>query len=924
MDRHRRRLANKAIFTAILMLLTSLVIARPAAATPSPGQGGSTSTIQLTPPKDTKAACASAQRGHVSCLALLSTTKRHLDLPAVRRAADSAFQAPYDPYALRNAYNVPSTTNGQGQTVAIVDAYHNPHLEYDLGMYRTHWALGACTLTNGCLQQWGQAGPEGLIPTTSDPGWAFEEDLDVEMVSAICPNCNITVVEADSANDADMTEAEITAVTSGAKFVSNSFGSTTPIQTGTNDPWHQHDGVVVTASSGDNGYGVSYPAADTDTVAVGGTSLLPTTSNNRGWSEITWANGGSGCSTEPKPSWQPDTGCAGHTLADVSAVANPYTGVAVYDSDPTESNGWGEAGGTSASSPIIAATYALAGTPGSVPAAAGLYAHANQLNDIVAGVNTVSGCSPTYLCKAAIGYDGPTGLGTPYGLGAFSPESSVPADYAIMGDSYSSGEGMLNYDNGTDTSRNQCHRSYLAFGRLYAAKMGSVAVHTACSGATTDNITTTGQNNEPPQVAQVGPNTRLATITIGGNDAGFSSVLARCLNPLTGSCEDYYSQDDSNNEDVVIDALEPKLAATYTAIKKTAPNARVVAVTYPNIFKPLTTCASIANAPYTDVQWLMLETLHLDNVITNAAHDAGIEVLDERWAFAGHELCSASPWVISLPIPLPSGTGVTDSSAWFHPMGPGHIAMENDLSSYLAQAPAARVSPQAWTTTPSVAPPGIPSSAKAQELLSDIGTYTTPATDPYQSGDSVWNWRTEEGCDTRNRVLRAQALSGPQTLQPPTPTPLPASWSTLCPVTAGTWELPYNDGTTQQTASFTSTADIGSPSGIAIDHVVPKADAWYSGMWQEDSSPAGRKAISDFANDKGGPELWAVSSVTNSAKGDKRPDQWLPDNVGARCDYVKAWITVKYEWGLNILTVPVPGKPYSEMGVLQNTLSGCP
>lgn len=926
MNRRRSTVAHKAILTAILMLLTSLVVVRPAEAAPSARHDAFASNTQFSAPNDTKAACPPPSRGHVSCLSLVSATKRHLAPPTVRRAATATgdpapYQAPYSARAIQNAYNLPSSTNGQGQTVAVVDAYDNPHLDADLTTYRTANGLPPCTLSNGCLEQYGQKGAQSPLPATSDPGWALEEDLDVEMISAACPNCHITMVEADSANNSDITTAEQTAVTSGAKFVSNSFGSTTPIGPTSNDPWNQHDGIVVTASAGDDGYGVEYPAAYTDTVAVGGTSLLPA-SNNRGWSEITWTGTGSGCSTEPKPSWQPDTGCAGRSIADVSAVANPYTGVDVYDSDPSETNGWGQIGGTSASSPIIAAAYALAGTPGSAPAAAGLYAHTNQLNDIVAGINSLNGCTPTYLCKATIGYDGPTGRGTPNGISAFSPESTVPADYAIMGDSFSSGEGMLNYDNGTDTASNQCHRSPLAFGRLYAANAGSVAVHTACSGATTDNITATGQNGEPPQIEQIGPNTRLATITIGGNDAGFANVLAGCINPLNGNCAYYHTQDDSNNEDNLIDSLEPKLAATYTAIKDKAPNARIIAVTYPNLFKPRTNCASIAFTPSTDVQWLTLETLHLDNVITQAAHDAGIEVLDERWAFAGHELCTANPWVISLPIPVPSGTGVTDSSAWFHPTGPGHTAMENDLSAYLGQAPAARVSPQAWTTNPNVEPPGIEqNTADALRMLADLGTYTTPPSAAYQSGDPMWGWTTLETCTTRQRVLRNQAISG---LQPPAPTPPPATLNGLCPVTAGTWELPYNDGTTPQTATFTNANDIGSPSGMAIDHVVPKADAWNAGLWSDVSFPGGPAEITQFANDFNGPELWAVSSSTNSSKGDSRPDEWLPFNAGVECTYAKAWVTVKYEWNLNVLTTAAPGNTLSEKDVLQNILNGCP
>ena len=126
---------------------------------------------------------------------------------------------------------------------------------------------------------------------------------------------------------------------------------------------------------------------------------------------------GSGCSSvESKPSWQTDADCSGRTVADVAAVADPNTGVAVYDS--YQAGGWNVYGGTSASSPIIAGVYALAGTPssGSNPASFP-YADSSALNDVTSGSN---GSCSDYLCNAGSGYDGPTGLGTPNGTAAFT------------------------------------------------------------------------------------------------------------------------------------------------------------------------------------------------------------------------------------------------------------------------------------------------------------------------------------------------------------------------------------------------------------------------------------------------------------------------------------------------------------------------
>jgi subtilase family serine protease len=243
------------------------------------------------------------------------------------------------------------------------------------------------------------------------------------MVSAICPNCKIVLVEA---ND-DQSNGLYTAVNTAASmagYVSNSWGgSEDPSDTSLDSQYFDHPGVVITASSGDSGYGVSYPAASANVVAVGGTTLSADSGSARGWDESVWGSSsggggaGSGCSSyDPKPSWQTDTGCSNRTVADVAADADPATGVAVYDTS-NGNGGWTEVGGTSASSPMIAAVYALAGNAGNNPAQS-LYTNASALNDVTSGANGT--CSPDdYLCTGEPGYDGPTGNGTPNGLGAF-------------------------------------------------------------------------------------------------------------------------------------------------------------------------------------------------------------------------------------------------------------------------------------------------------------------------------------------------------------------------------------------------------------------------------------------------------------------------------------------------------------------------
>jgi subtilase family serine protease len=196
--------------------------------------------------------------------------------------------------------------------------------------------------------------------------------------------------------------------------ISNSYGGG---ETHSYDSYYNHPGIAVTASTGDSGYGVSSPAAADTVVAVGGTRLV-TSTNARGWAESAWSGAGSGCSSsEPKPSWQHDTGCARRMLADVSAVADPNTGLSVYDSVRYQGNsGWQQYGGTSLSAPLIAAVYALAHNFGT-SAASYTYAHTSGLFDASGGSNGT--CSVSYFCTGVAGYDGPTGLGTPNGISAF-------------------------------------------------------------------------------------------------------------------------------------------------------------------------------------------------------------------------------------------------------------------------------------------------------------------------------------------------------------------------------------------------------------------------------------------------------------------------------------------------------------------------
>jgi subtilase family serine protease len=379
----------------------------------APGATSAAPTAGKAPAARTTHACTqSIGVGFAHCDALVRT-----DLVSTAKAGEAAPNATvsgFGPADLAAAYKL-NTSAGAGQTVAIVDAMDDPNAESDLATYRSNFGLPACTSANGCFKKVNQRGQTTGLPR-SDAGWAEEISLDIDMVSAICPNCHILLVEASSASFANLGTAVNRAVTLGAKFVSNSYGGSESAATNSS---YNHPGVVVTASSGDGGFGVESPADFNTVTAVGGTSLRRD-SSARGFSETVWNGAGSGCSSVvAKPSFQsvvPNNICSRRTVADVSAVADPNTGVAVFDT--FQESGWLVFGGTSVSSPIIASVYALAGAPaaGTNPASFP-YAHTSSLFDVTSGSN--GSCSGSLLCTGKAGYDGPTGLGTPNGTGAF-------------------------------------------------------------------------------------------------------------------------------------------------------------------------------------------------------------------------------------------------------------------------------------------------------------------------------------------------------------------------------------------------------------------------------------------------------------------------------------------------------------------------
>ncbi len=334
--------------------------------------------------------------------------------PINGKLSPNATAAPsgYGPSDLRSAYNI--TSSGTTTTVAIVDAYGYPNAESDLATYRAQYGLPACTTANGCFKKIDQNG--GASYPRTDTGWDQEQALDLDMVSAMCPSCHILLVEATSSSYGNLATAVRTAGNyAGVTAISNSYGGsesgTTSYESAYNQP-----GKAVTVSTGDSGYGVQFPASSPHVIAVGGTTLVRA-SNTRGWSETAWSSGGSGCSSVyAKPSFQTDPLCTMRMEADVSAVGDPNTGVAVYGPVNRASSGWMVFGGTSVAAPLIGGIYGVTGHgPGS---ASGIYSAASSaFNDVTSGSN--GSCGGTYFCTAQTGYDGPTGRGTPNGTTAF-------------------------------------------------------------------------------------------------------------------------------------------------------------------------------------------------------------------------------------------------------------------------------------------------------------------------------------------------------------------------------------------------------------------------------------------------------------------------------------------------------------------------
>lgn len=337
-----------------------------------------------------------------------------------RTAVSNVVPAGWGPMALNLRYDLSVSASypvgvGSSKTiVAVVDAFGYPNAEADLQVYRNTYHLPTCTTANGCFTKYNQHGEKGNYPV-ANVNWSQETGLDLDMVSAMCPHCKIILIEAANASPMNLALSVRRAGVLGAHVISNSYGGA-EADTEIANQYYNQPSVAITASTGDDGYaaGPAFPATSQYVTAVGGTSL--TFSPATGFSEKAWAKGGSGCSgVYPKPTWQASiTLCTRRMEADVSAVADPATGVAVYVPENATTSGWAVFGGTSVAAPLVAGVY---GANGGAVTRGSLYGAGLKFWDVTAGSNGT--CGGAYFCTAGKGYDGPTGLGTPTGTAGF-------------------------------------------------------------------------------------------------------------------------------------------------------------------------------------------------------------------------------------------------------------------------------------------------------------------------------------------------------------------------------------------------------------------------------------------------------------------------------------------------------------------------
>jgi hypothetical protein len=538
----------------------------------------------------TKHSCSAPAPGRAACLAMrLLIGNASAQAQAVRTARAShraraainnnkPFPGFLTPERLHDAYELPDeTAAGSTQTIAVVDAFDDPTAEADLAVYDKQFGLAACTTENGCFKKVNQKGEAAPLPKV-EGGWGTEISIDVQMARAICRSCHILLVETKTEEFSDLGAGVNAAAKLGATEISNSYGGTEQSSyTALNNADYNHPGIVVAASSGDCGYlnkdcpedtvGANFPADSPDVLSVGGTSLSEVAGT---WTSTTWEEGGSGCSTLFSAAlWQSAvenfsaTGCgSGRAIADISAIGDPNTGVDIYDSTPEEPGaptGWGVWGGTSVASPIVAAEFGLAGGASGVSyPSATLYTHAGEaasLYDVVTGNN--GKCGTATICRAVSGYDGPTGLGSPVGLGAFSvegtPENTSPPTISGVAEQAQTLTEEHGGWTGEPTSYSYqwercgfsgtgCQPIQGAIDQTYTigSEVGSTirvreTAHNALGSASADSAVVGPVSSDVPAVTAIGPSSGITGSTVLVEGTALDSATHATIDGLTAS-----------------------------------------------------------------------------------------------------------------------------------------------------------------------------------------------------------------------------------------------------------------------------------------------------------------------------------------------------------------------------------------------------
>ncbi|MGB6601139.1 MAG: S8 family serine peptidase [Candidatus Cybelea sp.] len=327
----------------------------------------------------------------------------------------------FTPQQLESAYDLTSKLGGgAGINVAVIEAGDLADASTALSTYRSQFGLPA-----GNLTKYNETGQQSNYPPScSNYGWCLETALDIDMISASCPKCNIFLMEAKG-GISDFEQAEKEAVTLGATILSNSWICPGSWDCGdSNFPnFFNTPGMVYLTSSGDNGYNnIGAPSVLDSVIAVGGTQLE--TSGSK-FTETIWSDAGAGCASSsvvgspgvPKPSWQHDPSCTSRTDADVSSQSGCSPGVAVYTGAYA---GWQGVCGTSVASPFTAGIVALKGNGAKLNGGQTFW-QLNRKHDRRDFHSITSGsdgsCGGSYLCTAGTkqfrNYSGPGGWGTP-------------------------------------------------------------------------------------------------------------------------------------------------------------------------------------------------------------------------------------------------------------------------------------------------------------------------------------------------------------------------------------------------------------------------------------------------------------------------------------------------------------------------------